>query len=66
MGRLVATLVLMQVTTNLSGNRQPLYELCWSVDIQSGEVHKAPKNTKALIGNIVSACQFIAAMWDRV
>ncbi|MER9346540.1 hypothetical protein [Mesorhizobium sp. M0227] len=66
MGRFVATLVLMQVGANLAGNRQPLFDLCWSVDVQTGEIHKAPKNTKAMIGNMENACQFIAAMWDKV
>lgn len=66
MGRCVATLVLMQVGANLAGNRSPSFELCWSVDVQTGEIHKAPKNTKALIANMENACQFIAAMWDKV
>jgi hypothetical protein len=66
MGRYVSTLVMMQVSANLAGDRQPLSELCWSLDIQSGEIHKCPKNTKTLIGNIESACTFISAMWAKV
>lgn len=66
MGRYVATLVMMQVGANLAGNRQPVSDLCWSLDIQSREIHRAPKNTKTLIGNLESACTFISAMWDKV
>ncbi len=66
MGRFVATLVLMQVGANLAGNRTPLFDLCWSIDVQTGEIHKAPKNTKLIVGNMENACQFIAAMWDKV
>jgi len=66
MGKCVATLVLMQVGANLAGNRSPLFELCWSVDVQTGEIHKAPKNSKALMANMENACHFIAAMWERV
>jgi len=66
MGKCVATLVLMQVGANLAGNRKPLFDLCWSVDVQSREIHKAPKNSKALMANMENACHFIAAMWDKV
>lgn len=65
MGRHVATLVLMQVGASLAGNLQPAFELCWSIDVQTGEIYKAPKNTKALATSMENACQFIAAMWDK-
>jgi hypothetical protein len=66
MGKLVATLVMMQVSANLSGNRKPHHDLCWSIDMQTGEIHIAPKNSKALIANIENACLSISGLWDRV
>lgn len=66
MGRYAATLVLMHVSQHMGGNRQPHHELCWSLDVQTGEIHKAPKTTKALVSKLEAACSFISAMWDRV
>lgn len=66
MGAYAATLVRMQIAENFAGNRLPAYQLCWSVDVQSGEVHIAPRTFAQRARNIESACLFIAAMWDRV
>lgn len=66
MGAYAATLVFMQVETNLAGNRQPRPDLCWSVDVQHGEVHSAPRNYRTRAANLEAACEVIAAMWDRV
>ncbi|WP_155942497.1 hypothetical protein [Rhodomicrobium vannielii] len=64
MGVYAATLVHMQVAANLAGNRTPSYKLCWSADVQSGEVHVAPKNFKMKAANIENACRFITALWE--
>jgi hypothetical protein len=66
MGIYTATLVLMQVSTNLAGNRQPHGPLCWSVDVQNGECFEAPRQRKKRLGDIEAACSIIAAIWDRV
>lgn len=66
MGSYAATLVYMQVETNLAGNRQPRPDLCWSVDVQHGEIHAAPRNYRTRAANLEAACEVIAAMWDRV
>lgn len=66
MGAYAATLVYMQIAQNLSGSRQPRPDLCWSVDVQCGDVHKAPKQVKGRVNKLEAACEFIAAMWDKV
>lgn len=66
MGAYAATLVFMQVSANLSGERDPRPDLCWSVDVQHGELHQAPRNYRTRASNIEAACEVIAAMWDRV
>jgi hypothetical protein len=66
MGSYAATLVFMQVRANLAGTRQPRPDLCWSVDVQHGEVHPAPRNYRTRAANLEAACEVIAAMWDRV
>lgn len=66
MGAYAATLVYMQLSQNLAGNREPRPDLCWSVDIQGGEIHKAPRNYRTRANNLEGACEFIAAMWERV
>ena len=40
------------------------YTLCWSVDVQNGEVHAAPRNYLTRATNLENACRFIRAMWD--
>lgn len=66
MGAYAATLVHMQVESNLAGSRAPRHDLCWSVDVQHGEVHQAPRNFRTRAANLEAACEVIAAMWDRV
>lgn len=66
MGAYAATLVYMHLSQNFAGERNPHPEICWSVDVQSGEIHKAPRNFKTRANNIETACEFIAAMWNRV
>lgn len=63
MGLFAATLVHMHVSTNMKGNRKPAYPICWSVDVQCGEVHVAPKTYAKRAADLESACKFIAAMW---
>ena len=64
MGLFAATLVHMQVTQNLAGNREPTFSLCWSVDVQNGDVHIAPRTYLTRVKSIENACRFIAAMWN--
>lgn len=64
MGAFAATLVHMHLTANLAGNRSPAYQLCWSADIQSCDVHHAPKSYAQKAKNIENACRFIWAIWD--
>lgn len=66
MGLYAATLVLMQITANLAGNRRPAYPICWSVEVQSQDIHVAPRTFARRSQDMESACRFIAAMWDRV
>lgn len=66
MGAYAATLVYMQVAQNLSRKREPHPDICWSIDVQCGEMHKAPRNYRTRANNLEGACEFIAAMWDRV
>lgn len=63
-GQYAATLVHMQLVRNLAGNRVPQHTLCWSVDVQNGEVHAAPRNYLTRATNLENACRFIRAMWD--
>jgi hypothetical protein len=64
MGLYAATLVHMHATANLAGNRTPFHQLSWSVDVQNGEVHVAPKTYLTRAKAMENACRFIAAMWD--
>lgn len=66
MGAYAATLVFMHLSQNLAQGRTPHPEICWSIDVQSGEIHKAPRNFKSRANNMETACEFIAAMWDKV
>lgn len=66
MGIYAATLVRMYVAENFSGERIVHYPHCWSVDIQCGDVHTAPKAFLQREQQIASACRFIAAIWNDV
>jgi hypothetical protein len=66
MGLYAATLVYMQIEANLSGNRKPRHDLCWSVDVQHGEVHQTPRSFRTRANNLAAACEVISAMWQRV
>ena len=65
MGAYAATLVQMHVAANLAGQREPAYQLCWSVDVQAGDVHVAPRNFAQRAQNMDAACKFIGAMWGQ-
>ncbi len=65
MGAYAATLVLMQIRANLAGNRRPSHPICWSVEVQSQDIHVAPRTFAKRAQDMESACRFIAAMWDR-
>ena len=66
MGLYSATLVFMHVRQHLAGNRTVRPQLCWSMDIQDGEIYNAPARFAARVQEIESACFTIAALWDRV
>ncbi|HSC19375.1 MAG TPA: hypothetical protein VLC74_10710 [Rhizomicrobium sp.] len=63
-GRNAAVLVYLGAEQNLGklGTASP--ELCYSVDVQHGESHQAPKNYLAIVENMNAACRTIAALWD--
>lgn len=65
MGLYAATLVQMQVSANLAGNRTSLHSLCWSVDVQNSEVYVAPRTFLTRAKAIENACRFIKAMWNE-
>lgn len=66
MGIFAATLVRMQVAENFANNRTPAYPLCWSIDVQCGEIHVAHRSFQQREQNIENACRFISAMWGSV
>ena len=65
-GAYAATLIYMQVKANFAGNMLATPALCWSVDVQNGEIYKAPARYKRRANDMEAACQMIAAMWDRL
>lgn len=64
-GQFAATLVHMHLARSLAGNKTPYHGLCWSIDVQNGDVHAAPRTYLSRATNLENACRFIAAMWDR-
>lgn len=66
MGAYAATLVHMQVSENLAGNRDPYYRLCMSIDVQAEDVHIAPRTYVQRASNLTNACWFISSMWGKV
>lgn len=65
-GLYAATLVYMQIAQNLAGNRMPLNRLCMAVDVQSEDIHIAPRNFARRRSDIENACFVIAGIWDRL
>ncbi len=66
MGQYVATLVRLQVDNSLAGSDAPTNNLCWSVDVQCGDVHICPRTFAKRQKDITSACQFISNMWNTI
>lgn len=66
MGANAATLVLMYLQSSSQSDAPISNELCWSLDIQAGDIIRAPKNYTNRKANMETACEFIAAMWDKV
>jgi hypothetical protein len=66
MGLYVATIARLQTDQNISSAREPANRLCMSIDVQHGEVFLAPDSNTRRMNDVQNACQFIAAMWDRV
>ena len=65
-GRNAAVLVYLCVSEHLTGLGTPSAEHCYSIDVQHGEAHQAPRNYLAITDNMLAACRAIAAMWDSV
>ncbi len=63
-GRNAAVLVYMCAAKNLTKLGLPAPDVCYSVDVQHGEAHQAPKNYLAIAENMNAACRTIAALWD--
>ncbi len=63
-GRNAAVLVYLSAEKNLTKVGVPTPEICYSVDVQHGESHQAPKNYLAIVENMAAACRTIAALWD--
>jgi len=63
-GRNAAVLVYLSAAKNLTKIGTPSSDLCYSVDVQHGESHQAPKNYLAVVENMNAACRTIAALWD--
>jgi len=66
MGAYVSTLVHMQVSENFVGDRIAHKSLCWSVDVQNQNIHKAPRNTQRRQNDMEAACLLIASSWDAL
>lgn len=66
MGAYAATLVFLHVQKNLCGDRKPSPGLCWSIDVQSRDVYRAPPRNASRVNELESACTMIAALWGRV
>ena len=65
-GSYAATLIRMQIGANHAGNREVHGPLCWSVDVQCGDIHEAPRQYRRRQNDLEAACQMIAAMWPRL
>ncbi len=64
MASYAATLVQMQVRVTLASGAIAHHDLCMSIDVQSGDVHTAPRNFAVKAQRIEAECRFIAAIWD--
>jgi hypothetical protein len=64
-GRNAAVLVFLCVSARMSRTGTPSHEHCFSVDVQHGEAHQAPRNYLAMAENMRAACRTIVDMWDR-
>lgn len=63
-GRNAAVLVFMCVSERLASMGMPSAEHCYSIDVQHGEAHQAPRNYLAISENMRAACRTIALMWS--
>jgi hypothetical protein len=62
-GRNAAVLVFLCVSQHLTKAGTPSAEHSFSIDVQHGEAHQAPRNYLAITDNMRAACRAIAAMW---
>lgn len=65
-GRNAAVLVFLCVSERLAKSGTPSAEHCYSIDVQHGDAHQAPRNYLAISDNMRAACRAIAAMWQSV
>lgn len=66
MGAYAATLVFLHVQRNLAGGRKAAPSLCWSIDVQSRDIHRAPPRNAARVNELEAACMMISALWGKV
>jgi hypothetical protein len=66
MGAYAASLVHSHATNSLATDVPVHHTLCWSIEVQGGEIHKAPKTYKKRQDDMAAACQFIDAIWPTL
>ncbi len=66
MGAYAATLVFLHVQRNLTSGRKASPGLCWSIDVQCRDIHRAPPRNAARVNELEAACTMIAALWGKV
>ena len=64
MGLYVATLIMMHMKD--VQDQAPAAKLCLSIDVRRGEVFAAPPAHKKRVNDLRSACQTIAALWEKL
>lgn len=66
MGAYAATLVFMHIQRNLSADRKTSPNLCWSIDVQCRDIHRAPMRNAARVNELEAACTMISVLWGKV
>jgi hypothetical protein len=65
MGLYVATLARLHSDQNL-GLESISNRFCMSIDVQQGELFRAPNSNTRRMNDLENACRFIASIWDQV
>ncbi len=66
MGLYAAALIRRHVEENISSDRQPANKLCMSIDVQRGELFRAPPSVARRMRDLEYACRVIAALWPQM